>query len=64
MPEKVILVFVAPRDEAALGSAMRLLATDEVKRRALAAGALARARALSWTSSARAALDALREAAA
>jgi glycosyltransferase involved in cell wall biosynthesis len=57
-------IFVAPRDEAALGSAMRLLATDEARRQAFATCALARARALSWTSSARAALNALREAAA
>ncbi len=57
-------IFVAPGDEAALGAAMRRLATDESHRRALATSALARARALSWRSSARAALDALREAAA
>jgi alpha-1,3-rhamnosyl/mannosyltransferase len=57
-------IFVAPRDEAALGSAMRRLATDEPFRRELAAGALARARDLSWAKSARAALDALAEAAA
>jgi len=57
-------IFVAPRDEAALGAAMRLLATDEATRRTFAAGALARARALSWTASARATLAALREAAA
>ena len=57
-------IFVAPGDDTALGAAMRRLSTDESHRRALAAGALARARALSWTSSARAALDALREAAA
>ena len=57
-------IFVAPGDEAALGSAMRRLATDEPHRSALASIALARARALSWTSSAKAALDALAEAAA
>jgi alpha-1,3-rhamnosyl/mannosyltransferase len=57
-------IFVAPGDESALGAAMRCLATDESHRRGLAEGALARARALSWTSSARAALDALVEAAA
>jgi alpha-1,3-rhamnosyl/mannosyltransferase len=57
-------IFVAPGDEPALGAAMRCLATDESRRRALAGGALARARALSWTASARAALDALVEAAA
>jgi len=42
----------------------RRLATDEPHRRALATGALARANTLSWTASARAALDALVEAAA
>ena len=57
-------IFVAPGDESALGSAMRCLATDESHRRLLAEGALARARALSWTTSARAALAALVEAAA
>jgi len=57
-------IFTAPRDELALGAAMRRLATDEPHRRALAATALARAGTLSWTSSARAALDALVEAAA
>jgi hypothetical protein len=43
---------------------MRRLATDEPYRRGLAATALARARALSWGSSARSALAALTEAAA
>jgi alpha-1,3-rhamnosyl/mannosyltransferase len=57
-------IFTAPRDEHALGAAMRRLATDEPHRRTLAAEALARAGTLSWTSSARAALDALAEAAA
>jgi len=57
-------IFVAPGDEASLGSAMRLLATDEPHRVALAAGALSGARALSWTASARSALAALTEAAA
>ena len=57
-------IFVDPGDETALGAAMRRLATDESYRRQLATGALARARALSWTSSARSALDALTEAAA
>jgi len=57
-------IFVAPRDEIALGSAMRRLATDEPYRRELAGGALARARVLSWAASARAALGALVEAAA
>lgn len=57
-------IFVAPRDESALGAAMRRLATDEAYRRELASGALERARSLSWQASARAALDALTEAAA
>ena len=57
-------IFVTPGDDGALGAAMRRLATDEPHRRALAALALTRARALSWTSSARAALAALTEAAA
>ena len=57
-------IFVSPGDETTLGAAMARLSTDEAYRRALATGALARARALSWTSSARAALDALTEAAA
>ena len=47
-----------------VGQVLEVLATDEAKRRAFAVGALARARALSWTSSARAVLDALREAGA
>jgi glycosyltransferase involved in cell wall biosynthesis len=57
-------IFVAPGDETAIASAMRCLATDEAHRRSLAAAALQRARDLSWASSARAALDALAEAAA
>ena len=57
-------IFIAPGDEAALADAMRRLATDEPHRRALAQGALAGARALSWSASARAALGALVEAAA
>jgi glycosyltransferase involved in cell wall biosynthesis len=57
-------IFVTPRDDAALGSAMRRLATEESYRRELGAAALVRARALSWASSARATLDALTEAAA
>ncbi len=57
-------IFVAPGDDATLGAAMRRLATDEPHRRQLGTAALARARALSWASSARAALDALTEAAA
>ena len=57
-------IFIAPGDETALADAMRRLATDEPYRRALAQGALAGARALSWSASARAALGALEEAAA
>ncbi len=57
-------MFIAPGDEVALGDAMRRLATDEPYRRVLASGALTRARALSWESSARSALAALTEAAA
>ena len=57
-------IFIAPGDETALADAMRMLATDEPHRRALAKGALAGARALSWSASARAALGALEEAAA
>jgi len=57
-------IFIAPGDEAALAGAMRTLVSDEPYRRALATGALARARALSWSASARAALGALAEAAA
>lgn len=57
-------IFVVPGDEVALGSAMRRLATDEPYRRSLAATALARARALSWSSSAKVALAALAEASA
>jgi len=57
-------IFIAPGDEAALASAMHTLAANEPYRRALGAGALARARTLSWTESARAALGALVEAAA
>jgi len=57
-------MFVAPGDVDALTAAMRLLATDEGSRRALAARALERARALTWPACARAALGAIREAAA
>ena len=55
--------FVKPGDELALETAMRTLATDEEKRGAMAAKALARARDLNWPRGAKAALDALREAA-
>ncbi|MBA2246039.1 MAG: glycosyltransferase family 4 protein [Gemmatimonadetes bacterium] len=57
-------IFLPPRDEAALTVALRTLLTDELARRRLGARARARARQLSWTRSARAALDALHEAAA
>ena len=57
-------IFIPPGDEGALADAMRTLAADEPYRRALGAGALARARTLSWSASARAALGALAEAAA
>lgn len=57
-------IFVPPGDETTLGAAMHRLATDEPYRRALASCALERARALTWSSSARAALGALMEAAA
>jgi glycosyltransferase involved in cell wall biosynthesis len=54
-------IFVAPGDERALLDAMRKLAGDETARRAFAAIALERARALNWPRGARAALEALRE---
>jgi len=57
-------IFIAPRDDTGLAAAMAAVAGDEPYRRTLAAGALARARALSWAASARAALGALTEAAA
>jgi glycosyltransferase involved in cell wall biosynthesis len=56
-------VFVAPGDDAALGAAMRLVATDEAARARLAARALERAGSLTWDRAAAAALGALREAA-
>jgi glycosyltransferase involved in cell wall biosynthesis len=57
-------IFIAPRDDLALQSAMRLIATNESERLRLGRRALERAGALSWTSSAKAALAALTEAAA
>jgi glycosyltransferase involved in cell wall biosynthesis len=57
-------LFVAPRDEAGLASAIERLATDEPLRAHLSATARARAAALSWSRGARAALDATEEAAA
>jgi len=57
-------VFIAPRDQAALLDAMRTLATDPDRRSALGAVALARSRELEWESGARAAVAAIRRAAA
>jgi glycosyltransferase involved in cell wall biosynthesis len=57
-------LFVAPRDETGLAAAIERLATDEPLRQRLAAMAPARAAALSWPRGARAALDAIEEAAA
>jgi glycosyltransferase involved in cell wall biosynthesis len=55
-------LFVRPRDAHALVVAMKSLATDESRRRALGARARERAAALDWTQGARSALAALREA--
>ncbi len=57
-------IFLPPRDQHALTVAMRTLLTDELERRRLGARARECAGRLSWTRSARAALDALHEAAA
>ena len=57
-------IFVPPGDLEALSAAMRLLATDAERRRALATRALSRAGALTWPACARSALGAIREAAA
>ncbi len=57
-------IFVPPGDDAALAEALRLLAGDELLRRALGCRARERATQLSWTRSADAALGTLREAAA
>jgi glycosyltransferase involved in cell wall biosynthesis len=56
-------LFVEPRDEEALFAALRTMATDEPARAAMAARAIAKARELSWERAARAALDAIEEAA-
>jgi glycosyltransferase involved in cell wall biosynthesis len=56
--------FVAPRDENALISAMRELATDSDLNRRLGQAALVAARRLTWEHSAAAALASIREAAA
>jgi glycosyltransferase involved in cell wall biosynthesis len=57
-------LFVAPRDETGLAAAIERLATDEPLRQRLANTARARAATLSWPRGARAALDAIEEAAA
>jgi len=57
-------IFVEPGDENALFGALRSFALDEPSRRAMADAALERAGELSWKRAARAALDALTEAAA
>jgi glycosyltransferase involved in cell wall biosynthesis len=57
-------LFVAPRDERALAAAIELLTTDILTARRLGTAAHVRAEALSWPRGARAALDALEEAAA
>jgi glycosyltransferase involved in cell wall biosynthesis len=57
-------LFVDPGDLPALASALATLAGDETTRLRLAACALSRARALSWTRSAEAAIAALEEAVA
>lgn len=56
--------FVAPRDENALMSAMRELATDSNLHRRLSQAALQSAKRLTWEASAAAALASIREAAA
>ena len=56
--------FVAPRDQASLESAMRALLDDPVLRRSMGDRAREGAARLSWTAAARAALGALRDAAA
>ena len=57
-------IFVEPRDEEGLLAALRTMATDEPRRAAMGRTALAKARELSWERAARAALDAIEEAAA
>jgi glycosyltransferase involved in cell wall biosynthesis len=57
-------IFVEPGEEDALHGALSRLARDESTRRAMGAAALERAGELSWPRAARAALDALAEAAA
>ena len=57
-------IFVAPGDESALAHALDQMMTDEAARTAMGRRARERALSLTWDSSARAALAALREAAA
>ena len=57
-------IFVSPGDQDTLEGALRLLSNDEPLRSRMGRVALQRARALSWERGARAALDAIREAAA
>lgn len=57
-------IFIPPGDEAALVRAMETMLTDEEARRRMGRTALERANALAWPRTARAALDALLEAAA
>ena len=57
-------IFVAPGDGAALAAAMRTMFGDAPARRAMGCRARERTQRLSWTASARAALDAIGEAAA
>jgi len=57
-------IFVAPRDESSLNSAMSALLADEPARAAMAATALRRAQLLSWRRCAEETLQTIREAAA
>lgn len=57
-------IFIAPGDEDALARAMQTFLTDEALRQKMAARALERAGQLAWPRTARAALDAIQEAAA
>ncbi|HEV8125410.1 MAG TPA: glycosyltransferase family 1 protein [Gemmatimonadales bacterium] len=57
-------IFIGPGDEDALVRAMVTLLGDETRRRSMAARALERAGQLAWPRTARAALDAIQEAAA
>jgi len=57
-------IFVAPGDQETLEGALRLLSRDESLREKMGQRALEGARALNWETGARAALDAIREAAA